>query len=488
MTDFSMLGMGSSILSCRAALACVVAASMVALVADPAAARHLRARHHKHHKHVHVSKKEKEKIELPKGTLQIVVSIGDQRLTLYNDGVPFAHSRVSTGKPGHPTPMGVFTVISKARYHRSNLYSSAPMPFMQRITWSGVALHSGYVPAYPASHGCIRMPDAFARKLWRYTKVGVRVIVARQDVPPQDISHPKLFVPKPQPVVELPVPAAKKSSAAAPQPAPAVMTAQSIDPTKATDAPGPVSDSAAKDINKALRPTVSGIDSKEPGALTLHDTGRSSQPPTPSAPATAATPATTTEPATTSAPAAAATTATAPATGKPKAPYIGLSPADLAEFKPPEPKIPKGPVSVFVSRKTGKLYVRKGHVPMLAIPIVIRDRDKPFGTHVFTAMELTNDGAGMRWTVQTMPAEPPRHVKHRRSSRKSRRHHRQDEPVKVAAIEPPPPSAVLDRIEMPPYAVDKISQWLSPGSSLIVSDHRISEETDKDTDFIVEVR
>ena len=101
--------------------------------------------------------------------------------------------------PGHPTPMGVFSIIEKDRYHHSNIYSGAPMPFMQRITWSGVAMHEGVLPGYPASHGCIRLSHDFAQKLWPVTKLGVRVIVARHEVVPVEFKHAKLFVPKPKP-------------------------------------------------------------------------------------------------------------------------------------------------------------------------------------------------------------------------------------------------------------------------------------------------
>src|SRR5262249_27254807 len=83
-----------------------------------------------------------------KGLLSVIISIDRQQLTLYSDGVPIAHSRVSTGQPGHSTPTGVFSVIQKDRWHHSNLYGDAPMFYMQRITWSGVAMHQGIVPNY----------------------------------------------------------------------------------------------------------------------------------------------------------------------------------------------------------------------------------------------------------------------------------------------------------------------------------------------------
>src|SRR5437660_12179415 len=107
--------------------------------------------------------------------------------------MPVAAAAVSTGMPGHPTPMGVFSVIQKDRYHHSNIYSNAPMPYMQRITWSGVAMHQGVVPGHPASHGCIRLPPAFAKRLWSITRIGVRVIIAQDDVPLAEIDNPRLL-------------------------------------------------------------------------------------------------------------------------------------------------------------------------------------------------------------------------------------------------------------------------------------------------------
>jgi len=132
-------------------------------------------------------------IAKPRGPVIIAISIEKQHLKIYDANGLFAESPVSTGMRGHSTPMGVFSVIQKNKWHRSNLYSNAPMPYMQRITWSGVALHAGVVPGYPASHGCIRLPMAFATKLWAWTRLGARVIVSPGEVAPQDISHPILF-------------------------------------------------------------------------------------------------------------------------------------------------------------------------------------------------------------------------------------------------------------------------------------------------------
>ena len=123
---------------------------------------------------------------LPKGPMQIVISINQQKLHLYANGKEVADTLVATGVPTLPTPTGIFSVIGKEKFHRSNIYSGAPMPFMQRITWSGVALHEGENIGHPASHGCIRMPREFAMKLFSVTKVGVRVIIARNELKPAD--------------------------------------------------------------------------------------------------------------------------------------------------------------------------------------------------------------------------------------------------------------------------------------------------------------
>src|SRR5215470_15322439 len=155
--------------------------------------------------------------ELPKGPLQMVVSIGGQHVTLYANGQRVEQARVSTGTPGHPTPLGVFSVIEKDRWHRSNLYDSAPMFYMHRLTWSGVAMHEGILPGFAASHGCIRMPTQFVSRLWQITKLGVRVVVARNDPAPYEFDHPKLFNPrlKPEAQVSETQPALRSSIASA---------------------------------------------------------------------------------------------------------------------------------------------------------------------------------------------------------------------------------------------------------------------------------
>jgi lipoprotein-anchoring transpeptidase ErfK/SrfK len=333
------------------------------------------------------------------GPFQIIVATARQQVTLYGRNGLIARAAVSTGVPGHPTPLGVFAVISKQKWHESNIYSGAPMPYMQRITWSGIALHAGPLPGHPASHGCIRLPQDFAIRLWGITKVGARVIVTREPAAPVEIENPKLFVPRKPEEKSVPV-------------------ADSTGVPKAAMKPTGDAPSTARLAAALVTPQVTGS-----------------------------------------------------LAGTPK------------EEKPAsELRRPKGAVSVFVSRKQSRLFVRQGFVPLFDLPLTIASPERPLGTHVFTAMAPKADGAGMRWTVVSIPSG------YRHQTDKAGRLHkttslgRRETPV----VEPAPTAAeALDRITMPPEAVEKISALLSPGASLIVSDNALSDETGVDTDFVV---
>ena len=139
----------------------------------------------------------------PLGRYFAILSLSNQHISIYGNGGLVTRSKVSTGMAGHRTPTGIFSIIGRERWHRSNIYSGAPMPFMQRITWSGVALHLGVVPGYPASHGCIRLPSGFAQQLWGMTKIGERVVISPQEVTPVEMANPLLPVPKMQPASAL---------------------------------------------------------------------------------------------------------------------------------------------------------------------------------------------------------------------------------------------------------------------------------------------
>ena len=356
--------------------------------------------------------------EMPKGPLQLVVSINTQKVTLFSNGVRVAQGPVSTGVPGHPTPMGVFSVIEKDRYHHSNIYSGAPMPYMQRITWSGVALHEGELPGHPASHGCIRMSHDFAKKLWPITKLGVRVIVARDELTPTEFAHAKLFVPRSKPAEPQTAMNAATEGAAQPTANLADATIEHPDRVLSDAAPDPKATSVSSD---AVKPS-STVD-----------------PPKPLVP--------------------------------------GYKATD-------QPVKPAGQVAVFVSRKEKQVFVRQGFVPLLELPVAIDDPDQPLGTHVFTAMAETEDGTGMRWNLMTVPTDPSVSVEHRHSRGRSK------EPPKPVVDWKPPSTAAqaLDRIHLPQQAVDRISELLVPGSSLVVSDEGLGRETGRGTEFIVLTR
>ena len=365
--------------------------------------------------------------KLPPGPLHIVISIKQQRMTLYANGQPFAHSPVSTGVPGHPTPQGVFSVIQKNLHHRSNIYSAAPMPYMQRITWSGVAMHEGKLPGYPASHGCIRLPREFAQRLWGITRIGARVIIAQDEVVPSAITHARLAALKPQDVAP--------SASAEPTQKIRLATVASI-----VDAP--------------LKGT---IDANENARIeTLID--RTVQ----------------------------AGLAESDAFATDAAPRVPDKGDVLASAK--DPVLRPGPISIYISRKTARLYLRKGFEEVLEAPVTIAQPDAPLGTHVFSA--LKGDDASVHWSVVSLPTE--RLVKkgkyletYTRGGEKLRKE--LVAPVHEA-VPPGDPSAALDRVTIPEEALARINALMSPGASLIISDLAPSHETGRGTDFILLTR
>jgi hypothetical protein len=131
----------------------------------------------------------------PNGPVVIIVSIPAQRAYVFRNGVEIGVTTVSTGAPGHRTPRGVFTVLQKAVQHTSNIYKGEQMPYMERLTWSGIALHAGDVPGYPASHGCVRLPLEFAKLLYGVTGKGTAVVIVDEHTAPYEVTHPGLLLP-----------------------------------------------------------------------------------------------------------------------------------------------------------------------------------------------------------------------------------------------------------------------------------------------------
>ncbi len=131
----------------------------------------------------------------PEGPIVVVVSITEQRAYVYRNGVEIGFTTVSTGKPGHETPTGIFTVLQKDKDHRSSKYNNAAMPYQERLTWDGVALHAGGLPGYPESHGCVHLPSKFAEDLFGVSHMGMTVVVVDDKTAPADVVHPAALAP-----------------------------------------------------------------------------------------------------------------------------------------------------------------------------------------------------------------------------------------------------------------------------------------------------
>jgi L,D-transpeptidase catalytic domain len=408
---------------------------------------------------------------IPKGPVQIFVSINQQKLHLYSDGAHVADTSVATGVPSLPTPTGVFSVIQKQVFHRSNIYSNAPMPFMERITWSGVALHEGENIGHPASHGCIRMPRDFAMRLYKLTRIGARVIVTRGELKPSEFADPHLFVHKDK---------APAPIAAVPASPPAVVTAQSIDAGNAIDAVPADATAVAQPAALGLRASADTVTADNTKADATASDASKPDAPKPGASATSVS-------GSASTPVANASSSATPDNSVPVPP---AKPAEIAK----EPPAKKTPIAIFISRKEKKIYVRQDFEPLFNAAITIEQPEKPLGTHVFTAMNYLDDHTTFRWTVVSLPGEAPKPSRNadneRRPDRYASAKRRGEDDSKPVGDLPPPqtPAEALARINIPQDAIDYISQLMVPGSSLIVSDQGLGDETGEGTDFIVVTR
>jgi hypothetical protein len=487
----------------------------------------------------------------PQGPLIIAISIDRQILKIYDANGFFAETPISTGMRGHSTPMGVFSVIQKHKYHRSNIYSDAPMPYMQRITWSGVAMHAGVLPGYPASHGCIRMPMNFAVKMWGWTRMGARVVVTPGELAPESFSHPLLI-------------AQKMAPAAAALPQNNVAVAAKTDRAIVADAAtGPAFPEASLELKStvghdlavsaagkavvatALRQQTHTADASaalsERRSVTITDAPVASNPAKKSAgnaPATASD-APNAEPKSEAVDANAksvdaaiaddqagsakpAGTAAAEAAKVEAAEIFGAKadeqskaqvkpaadagagipdlkkdqarPSDPEKAAKPDPAVaaaPKrsGQIAVFVSRKDGKLYVRQNFAPLFDVPIAIAPGDRPLGTHVFTAQADKDDANLLHWSVVSMPVVAHNVARQDDDERASRRRNTTGAiEVKPAPV-PDTATEALDRLTIPADAMARIAEALSTGGSIIVSDQGINGgETGEGTDFIIPLR
>jgi len=511
--------------------------------APPAPARRQKIRQH-------LGKKdatEKEAGVKPQGPLIISVSIGKQRVKVYDAHGVFAEAPVSTGMAGHSTPMGVFSVIQKHKLHHSNIYSNAPMPYMQRITWSGVALHAGVLPGYPASHGCIRMPMGFAVKMWNWTKMGARVVVTPGETTPASFSHPLLpaFKVAPQPVVaEQPhadAPVAAKADKGAPETKPATslelrstvghrdavtpiaeVTAVTLrDQTHTADAKSMVTMSDADGIatngartkgaktdgskaNGSKAESIRADTAQADGAPSIKDSPESAKPdegasaetkPTDVKPDAPTQDQARAEPSKSEPAKADAAKPNEKPAGTVKAASDGAASApddkkDQSRLARPEATKRTGQIAVFISRKDSKIYVRQNFAPLFDAPVTIASSDRPLGTHVFTAEVDKNDTNALHWSVVSLPMSARGIL---RASDEEQGLRRRKNALASAEAKPLPvpdsPVEALDRISVPADTMARVSEALTTGGSIIVSDQGINQgETGEGTDFIVSLR
>jgi lipoprotein-anchoring transpeptidase ErfK/SrfK len=455
-----------------------------------------------------------------------IVSIKSQQVTIYDAEGWILRAPVSTGTTGRETPAGVFSVVEKEKDHHSNLYDDASMPNMQRITWSGIAMHGGPLPGHAASHGCVRLPYDFAENLFDKTPMGMRVIISPEDAEPIAFSDPALFGPNADAIAAAPG-RAEKLAAEATEAAKAADDAKkaAVEAQRSTaaltasirkaeflksraDAEFAFADKviAGARANQAkAEEQKQKIAAKAQELATQLDTakadvkskaGTAGAPPDPmAARETAALTASLrklemlkaradaevagadrvlaaananlarAEDQKQKAAAKAAEfksqldTAKAESKAKLDAAAAAQSGTKAAEARRTETakaardaKLALEPVSLFISRKTQRIYVRHGIEPGYDLPVTIRNPDKPLGTHIFTAMART-DG-GLRWTAVTIDNG--------------------DEA-----------KAALDRITIPQEVLDRVAPTAMPRSSIVISDEPLNRETNYRTEFVV---
>src|SRR5262245_1883216 len=388
--------------------------------------------------------------------IMAIVSIKSQQVTFYDADGWILRAPVSTGISGRETPAGVFAIIEKNKDHYSTLYDDAWMPNMQRITWNGIALHGGPLPGYAASHGCVRMPYDFAERLFDKTWIGMRVIISPNDAAPVEFSHPALFVPNAKAVAAAPA----RAETLAREAAEAAKTADEAKKAAATAAREAASLTASLRKLEWLKTRADAelafADKALAAAKTDQARARAEDLKQKAAPKAA-------EAGTqfNAAKAEATSKLAAAAAAKDAAKAAETKKADAAKAAN-EAKLALEPVSVYISRATQKIYVRRNtHKPWpdggevfdttIELPVTIRNPNKPIGTHVFTA--VARNGAGLRWTAVTID---------------------NGDDAKDA----------LDRITIPQDVLDRIAPTALPRSSIIVSDEPLSSETNYRTEFV----
>jgi hypothetical protein len=393
--------------------------------------------------------------------IMAIVSIKSQQVTFYDADGWILRAPVSTGIAGRETPAGVFAVLEKNKEHHSSLYDDASMPNMLRITWNGVALHGGPLPGYAASHGCIRMPFDFAAKVFDKAPMGMRVIISPTDSEPVAFSDPALFVPKQDAIDAAPALAAAAARDADEAGKAAAAAKAAVAPAKRAAAAAPAAvrnltvlkaraDAELAHAEKALAAANANPKLTDQAKTAAQDAQQKAA-------------------AKAQALAAQLDAAKADLKAKQDAAAAAVAAAKDTEAKrvatasaATAAKLAGSPVSIYISRATQKLYVRRathkkwpdgGELYDFSqeFPVTIKDPDRPIGTHIFTA--VARDGGGLRWT-------------------------------EVSIDDGDNAKDALDRITFPEAVLDKIAPTAVPLSSIIISDEPLSSETNYRTEFV----
>jgi hypothetical protein len=389
--------------------------------------------------------------------IMAIVSIKSQQVTFYDADGWILRAPVSTGTTGRETPAGIFAVLEKEKEHRSTLYDDAEMPNMQRITWNGIALHGGPLPGYAASHGCIRMPFGFAERLFDRTRIGMRVIISPDNAEPVEFSHPALLVPKAEAIAAAPA----KAEALPREAAEAAKSADEAKKAAATSARESASQAASLRKLQGLKARADAELASADKALAAAKTDEAkarAEDLKQKAAAKAADLVTQFD----TAKVDAKSKLDAAAAAKEAVKTAQTRKADTAKAAS-EAKLALEPVSIYISRATQKLYVRRPtHKPApdgggivfdatIEVPVTIRNPDRRIGTHVFTA--VARNDTGLRWTAVTIDGSDDAR-------------------------------AALDRITIPQDVLDRIAPTAVPRSSIVISDEPLSSETNYRTEFV----
>jgi hypothetical protein len=363
--------------------------------------------------------------------MTLIISLKDQKIDIYRGTLLIATSKVSTGMRGYATKSGVFSILEKQRLHHSNMYSGAPMPWMQRLTRSGTALHGGIVPGFPASHGCIRLPFSFAPQLFQVTSIGDNVIVAVDGAEPTFIEHPGLFQPAPSPTQSVFMnadPAVSLDEKSATNPAIPARSAIQAGAKAVGTAAAQLQTTAPLRIlvtRQTKRDRIIDLQFalRDLGYLKGQNFDGTVGKPT--------------------------ITAIRVFQKEQGLPVTGAFTDDLVKkvfqiagkAEPPE----------------GRLFVRQQFREVFSAPITFRDPQQPLGTHLFTATKFAPGDTKIQWIAMSLEGNDPR--------------------------------AALDRIEIPGEVRQKISEKLSPGTSLIIAEKsKNSAILPKGGDFLIAVQ